>query len=83
MRSVVCRILHSRGATSKLSIAQYIWVMCILCVLAALEANKIGLFLVPSFGATPTILLVLPEVAIAQPYALIAGSVTGAGVGLC
>ena len=81
MRSVVSRILHSWGTTSKLSVGQYVWVMCMFGVLAALEANKIGLFLVPPFGATLTILLVLPEAAIAQPYAPIAGSVTGAGVG--
>jgi len=81
MRPAVCKIFHSWGTTSKLSVAQYAWVMCMFGVLAALEANRIGLFLVPPFGATLTILLVLPEAAIAQPYALIAGSVTGASVG--
>lgn len=50
-------------------------------VLAALEANRVGLFLVPPFGATLSILLLLPDSAIAQPYALVAGSVVGTSVG--
>lgn len=50
-------------------------------VLALLEANRIGVFLVPPFGATLTILMLLPDAAVAQPYALIAGSVGGAAVG--
>jgi len=44
-------------------------------VLAVLEANRIGVFLVPPFGATLTILMLLPDAPVAQPYALIAGSV--------
>jgi len=50
-------------------------------VLAVLEANRIGVFLVPPFGATLTILMLLPDAPVAQPYALIAGSVCGAAVG--
>ena len=50
-------------------------------VLAALEHNRIGLFLIPSFGATLTILLALPETPVAQPYAVVAGSIVGASVG--
>ena len=50
-------------------------------VLAALEANRIGVFLVPPFAATLTILMLLPDATIAQPYALITGSVVGAAVG--
>lgn len=50
-------------------------------VLAALEANKIGFYLVPPFGATLSILLLLPDAAIAQPYAVIVGSVVGASAG--
>jgi len=47
----------------------------------ALEANRIGVFLVPPFGATLTILMWLSDTPVAQPYALIAGSVCGAAVG--
>jgi CBS-domain-containing membrane protein len=50
-------------------------------VLALLEANRIGVFLVPPFGATLTMLMLLPDAVVAQPYALIAGSVCGAAVG--
>jgi CBS-domain-containing membrane protein len=45
-------------------------------VLALLEANRIGVFLVPPFGATLTILMLLPDAPVVQPHALIAGSVT-------
>ena len=50
-------------------------------VLAVLEANRIGLYLVPPFGATLSILFLVPDAAIAQPYPLIVGSVAGASVG--
>jgi CBS-domain-containing membrane protein len=50
-------------------------------VLALLEANRIGVFLVPPFGATLTMLMLLPDAAVAQPYALIVDSVSGAAVG--
>jgi len=50
-------------------------------VLAALQANRIGVFLVPLFAATLTILMLLPETPVAQPYALIVGPVCGAAVG--
>ena len=50
-------------------------------VLAALEANRIGLYLIPPFGATLSILFLVPDAAIAQPYALIVGSVAGASIG--
>jgi HPP family len=36
---------------------------------------------VPPFAATLTILMLLPDAPVAQPYALIAGSVCGAAVG--
>jgi len=51
------------------------------CVLAALQAHRIGLFLVPTFGATLTILMLLPDAPVAQPYAVIGGSVIGAALG--
>ena len=51
-------------------------------MLAALEANQIGVFLVTPFGATQTILMLLPDAPVAQSYALIVGSVCGAAVGM-
>jgi CBS-domain-containing membrane protein len=74
-------ILKSWGTRARLSAVQYAWIMAMFGLLAALETNRLGLFLVPPFGASLTILLVLPEAQIAQPYALIVGSVTGASVG--
>jgi CBS domain-containing membrane protein len=50
-------------------------------VLAMLEHDRIGLFLIPPFGATLTILIDLPDAPVAQPYALVVGSVVGASVG--
>jgi CBS-domain-containing membrane protein len=50
-------------------------------LLAGLENNQIGLYLIPPFGATLTILIDLPQAPVAQPYALVAGSVVGASVG--
>ena len=81
MRNLFSRIIRSWGTTATLTVPQYLWVVCMFGLLAALETNKIGLFLVPPFGASLTILLVLPSAQIAQPYPLIAGSVTGATVG--
>lgn len=81
MRNRLSRIVNSWGTRATFHVYQYVWVLAMLAVLAALETNRIGLFLVPPFGATLTILLVLPDASIAQPYALIAGSVTGAALG--
>jgi CBS-domain-containing membrane protein len=64
-----------------LKIAEYFWIISMFGLLACLEDDRIGLYLIPPFGATPTILLDLPEAPVAQPYALIAGSVVGASVG--
>lgn len=50
-------------------------------ILAFLEDIRIGLYLIPRFGAKLTILLALPDASVAQPYAVIAGSVVGATVG--
>lgn len=81
MRNVCNRIVGSWGTQFELNVAHFLWISAMFAVLAGLEHNRIGLFLVPPFGATLTILLLLPEVSIAQPYAVIAGSVMGAGVG--
>lgn len=62
-------------------VAGYVWLAAMFALLAALETNRVGLYLVPPFGATLSILLLLPESPIAQPYALIVGSVAGAAVG--
>lgn len=75
------RIHRSWGTKPTFNVAGYLWIAGMFGVLAALEANRVGLFLVPPFGATLSILLLLPDSAIAQPYALIVGSVVGTSVG--
>lgn len=75
------RIVDAWGTKPDLFAAGYLWLAAMFALLAALEMNRVGLFLVPPFGATLSILLFLPESPIAQPYALIVGSVVGAAVG--
>jgi CBS-domain-containing membrane protein len=81
MLSLCLRIVCNWGTGSRLNIAEYSWILSMFGVLAVLENNQIGLYLIPPFGATLTILLDLPEAPVAQPYALIIGSVAGATVG--
>ena len=81
MRNVCSRILHSWGTESRLYTAQYLWVIAMFSILGGLEHDQIGLFLVPPFGATLTLLLMLPEASVAQPYPVVVGSVAGAAVG--
>lgn len=81
MRDVWRCVVRSWGTQSRLSLAQYAWIVLMFAVLAGLEHDRIGLFLVPPFGATMTMLLVLPEASVAQPYAVIVGSLAGAATG--
>jgi CBS-domain-containing membrane protein len=81
VNNAVSTIVSSWGTRGTFSLPGCLWLVGMFAVLAGLEANRIGLFLVPPFGATLSILLLLPDAAIAQPYALILGSVAGASVG--
>jgi CBS-domain-containing membrane protein len=81
MRNVCFQIGRSWGTKSRLNIAEYLWILSMFGVLAGLENNQIGLYLIPPFGATLSILIDLPQAPVAQPYALVAGSVVGASVG--
>ena len=74
-------IVQCWGTKPSLRISGYLWVAAMFGLLAILEANQIGVFLVPPFAATLTILVSLPDAPVAQPYALITGSVCGAAVG--
>lgn len=74
-------VVRSWGTRPTFPLSGYLWVAGMFCVLAALQADRIGLFLVPPFGATLTILILLPDASVAQPYALIGGSVVGAAIG--
>ena len=81
MRNACFQIVRSWGTKSRLNIAEYLWILSMFGVLAGLENDQIGLYLIPPFGATLTILIDLPQAPDAQPYALVAGSVVGASVG--
>src|ERR1700748_380682 len=81
MSNVCSRIIRSWGTKSNLNVAQYVWVLFMIGALACMEDIRTSLFLIPPFGATLTILLALPDAPVAQPYAVIAGSVVGASVG--
>ena len=74
-------VVQCWGTRPALRLGGYLWVAAMFGVLAALQANRIGVFLVPPFAATLTILMLLPDTPVAQPYALIVGSVCGAAVG--
>src|ERR1700739_477376 len=81
MSHLCSNVVRCWGTRPSLRLSGYLWVAAMFAVLAVLEANRIGVFLVPPFGATLTILMLLPDTPVAQPYALIVGSVCGAAVG--
>jgi len=81
MNITLATVVRSWGAKPKLFIHGYLWALCMFGVLALLEFDKVGFYLVPPFGATLYILVLLPDAPIAQPYALIVGSVVGASIG--
>lgn len=81
MRHGFSQIIGRWGTRSRLNIAEYAWFLSMFGVLALLEHDRIGLFLIPPFGATLTILINLPEAPVAQPYALVVGSIVGASIG--
>ena len=74
-------VVGSWGTKMRFSLGAYLWFLCMMGFLAVLQTNRIGLYLVPPFLATLTILHLLPDAAIAQPYAVIVGSVAGASIG--
>jgi CBS-domain-containing membrane protein len=57
------------------------WMAVLLGTLAWLDRRYGGIFLVPPFAATISILLYLPQVPIAQPLAVVVGSTFGAAIG--
>jgi CBS domain-containing membrane protein len=81
MSHLCSTVVRCWGTRPTLHLSGYVWLLAMFGLLGALEANQIGVFLVPPFGATLTILMLLPDAPVAQPYALIVGSVCGAAVG--
>ncbi|MGD1021799.1 MAG: HPP family protein [Candidatus Sulfotelmatobacter sp.] len=81
MSHLCTAVVRCWGTKPTLRLSGYLWVATMFGLLAALEANRIGVFLVSPFAATLTILMLLPDAPVAQPYALIMGSVCRAAVG--
>jgi CBS domain-containing membrane protein len=78
---MISRIISRWGTPYRPALSGLLWMACLLGVLVWLDGLHDGLFLVPPFAATMTILIYLPAVSIAQPYAIIAGSTAGALIG--
>lgn len=81
MQKHLLTVVESWGTKIRFNLSGYLWFLGMLTVLVALNRFKGGLFLVPAFLATLSIIHLLPEHPISQPYAVVAGSVTGAGIG--
>jgi len=61
MSHLFSTVVRCWGTRPTLRLGGYLWVAAMFGLLAALEANRIGVFLVPPFGATLTILMLLPD----------------------
>ena len=78
---IVDRIIARWGASHRPPGLGALWMAVLLGGLVLLDLRHGGVFLVPPFAATMTILLYLPEVAIAQPFAIVVGCTLGAAIG--
>jgi CBS-domain-containing membrane protein len=78
---MLVRIVGNWGASERPALAGIIWMAVLLGILLWLDDQHEGIFLVPPFAATMSILLYLPSVSIAQPFAIVCGSVLGAAIG--
>jgi CBS domain-containing membrane protein len=78
---MLLRIISHWGAAQRPTALGATWMAVLLGVLVWLDGQREGIFLVPPFAATMTILLYLPNVAIAQPFAIVCGSTFGAAIG--
>jgi len=58
-----------------------LWIAVLLGSLTWLDFRDGGLFLIPPFAATLTILVYQPSVSIAQPIAVVCGSLLGTAIG--
>ena len=75
------RMLARWGAALPWNLSTALWIAAMLSGLAWLGRSEQVAFLIPPFAATLTIIAYLPEVAIAQPLAVVCGSVAGAAIG--
>ena len=75
-------MVESWGTKAKFSLPAYLWYLFIIALLALLTKIHSGAYLVPPFLATLSLIHLLPDAPISQPYAVIVGSVAGTGVGV-
>ena len=75
------RMLARWGAALPWNLSTALWIAAMLTALAWLGRSEQLALLIPPFAATLTIIAYLPEVAIAQPLAVVCGSVGGAAIG--
>ena len=75
------RMLRSRCTLHRPDMLGCLWMAVLLGSLNWLDFRDGGLFLIPPFAATVTILVHQPNVPIAQPIAVVFGSVFGAAIG--
>jgi CBS-domain-containing membrane protein len=75
------RMLKSWCTRHRSDMLGCLWMAVLLGSLTWLDFRDGGLFLIPPFAATLTILVCQPNVPIAQPIAVVFGSVFGAAIG--
>jgi CBS domain-containing membrane protein len=75
------RMLTSWSTLHRPAVLGSLWMAVLLGALTFLDLRDGGIFLIPPFAATLTILVHQPNVSIAQPIAVVGGSVLGATIG--
>jgi CBS-domain-containing membrane protein len=78
---VLSRIITSWCTLHRPAVLGCLWMAVLLDALTWLNLRDGGIFLIPPFAATLTILVYQPNVPIAQPVAVVCGSVLGAAIG--
>src|ERR1700752_110491 len=78
---MLVRIVAHWGASQRPALAGVMWMAVLLGILFWLDDQHEAIFLVPPFAATMSILQYLPSVSLAQPFAVVVGSVLGGGIG--
>jgi hypothetical protein len=74
------RMLRSWCTVHRPAILGCLWMAELLGALTWLDFRDGGIFLIPPFAATPTIVLYQPNVSIAQPIAVVCGTLLGAAI---
>jgi CBS-domain-containing membrane protein len=78
---MLSRTLKSRCKLTGPALLGCLWMAGLLGALTWLDLRDGAIFLLPPFAATLTILVYLPNTPVAQPVAVVCGSVFGAAIG--